>query len=373
MSSPATGNAFQKLVLVYTLWLLAWMLASALFEVYFFNMGMSPQDIYLANAFWFVAGILIVPLFRGFRARDFMLAGIAIAMLAVSIMLLFPVELSAYAYRIILGATHLFFWVPFNILFYEFRKENHATLGALYYSVGPVLSLFGPALAGYIAAYSGFSDLFAVAIAIFAAAFAAAFFFIENREYRYDFRASMESISGLRSLIFMEGFAAAVIVSVTLEVMLLSYVDTPLGFGAFISLVTIFSVIAAILTAKLSDRVKKRRAFLLPVVALFALATILASFAPDIAVFFIGFGLISFFSRIFFPLPLALAVDNTKSLTETMVGREWMLNVGRLAGALAGYLLFLATDIRTVLLLQGISLLLYIPLFENRKRKLAKH
>jgi hypothetical protein len=85
-----------------------------------------------------------------------------------------------------------------------------------------------------------------------------------------------------------------------------------------------------------------------------------------------AFALVTFFSRVFFPLPLALAVDNSKHLASTMVGREIMLNLGRICGLLFAHFILVHYSIGYVLLAQGIALLLYIPVFENRRSKLAK-
>jgi MFS family permease len=357
---------------VYFLWLLSWMLAGTFFEVYFYGLGLSISDIFLANAFWFIASLFLLPFFKSFDSRKFMLIGIAIAFAAVSLLYLFPQREAAYFYRFLIGMTHVFFWLPFNTLYYESRKENNAFLGAIYYSVGPFLSLMLPAAGGFIASSLGFPILYLVSMASYAITFLLAFALLESKKYKYDIASSLKSISGLKSIIFLEGFAAAIIISVTLELMLLRYISKPLEFGEFLSLTTVFSIVASIVTAKISDKQGQRRNYLIPSAAAFAIAAILTSQTSSIALFFLGFGLINFFSRIFFPLPFALAVDNTKSLVETMAAREFMLNLGRVAGALAGYAMLIHTNIETVLLFQGAVLLLYIPIFESRKHKLQK-
>ncbi len=373
MLSLLKGNGFSRLIIVYLMWLLSWGLAASMFEVYFFNLGMPMQDIYLANSFWFMAGLIVIPLFRGFHTRNFMMAGISIALFAVLLMFFFPHPFVSYAFRFVVGATHLFFWAPFNTLYYEHRKENNAAMGALYYSIGPFLSLFIPAIAGSVAALLGFQALYLASALLFAITLALCFLFVENRHYEYNPIAALRAINGLKSIIFLEGFSPMVITSVTLEVMLLTFTDKPLEYGAFLSLATVFSILAAMVAARASDRMKTRRELILPCVACLSLSVVFASFSQDIAAFFIAFGLINFFSRIFFPLPLALVVDNSRNLAHSMIGREIVLTAGRLFGALCGYALFLVSDIRTVLLFQGAVLLLYVPLFENRKRKLAKH
>jgi MFS family permease len=154
--------------------------------------------------------------------------------------------------------------------------------------------------------------------------------------------------------------------------MLLSYATQPMEFGSFLSLVTIFSIVATFLTARLSDKQKHRRTFIIGAVAAFAIAAIFTSQLGGLAWFFIGYGLVSFFSVIFLPLPFALVADNSKSLVDSMLGREFMLGVGRVAGVLVGFLILLYSNLETVLLFQGLALLLYIPLFENRKKKLSR-
>src|SRR4030095_17107311 len=147
MLSLSANPKFSKLMAVYLLWLLSCMLAATLFEVYFFNLGLSLMEIYLANSLWFVASLVLIPLFRGFRSRDFMLAGIAVAFLPTALLYCVPDTGISYVFRLLVGGTNLLFWAPFNVLFYEFRKENHASLGALYYSLGPILSVFVPPVA----------------------------------------------------------------------------------------------------------------------------------------------------------------------------------------------------------------------------------
>jgi hypothetical protein len=375
MEIPALGSLtpFQKLVAVYIIWSIAWTPASSMIYVYFNEGGMPLTEIFVVGALIYLAPLLAIPLFRGFAARDFIVAGMAISALSVLMLIVLPLPLAAFAYLFLSGITCFVFWAPFNTMFYGFSKGNNAQLGALYYSIGPVISLLIPALAGLFAQSFGFTALFAISIAAFIAGIPAAFCLVENRRYEYSLTDSIKALSGLKSILFMEGFAAAIIVSITLGVILLRYAGTPLQFGIFTSLATVFSVVAAFVAAKFSDRIARRRELLLPLVACFALSAIFASWAQGAALFILGYGLVNFFSRIFFPLPLALVVDNSKDLVSSMVGREFVLSLGRLAGVLLGYLIAISFSLETALLVEGLALLLYIPIFENRKKKLARN
>lgn len=365
------GTPFAGTLLVYSVWLLAWFFAGSLFEVYFFGMGMPLQDIFLADSCWFMAALITIPFIRGFRARDSMLAGIAVSFAAVMLLLIVHETWAAFVFRFLVGFTHVFFWAPINTLFYENRKGNNATLGALYYAISPVLSLFAPAFAGLIATVSGFDSLFALAASLFALLAAMALALVDNRRQEFGFMRAMGSLSGLKTLIFLEGFSAALAVGVTLPLMLLTFVSSPMEFGGITSLVTVFSVLASFFTAGISDRMGSRGRFLVASAALFSLSAMGASFAPDLTLFFAAFGLVTFFSRVFFPMPLALAVDNSKSLPDTMLAREFLLNAGRLGGSMLGYAVLLNWGLEAVLLMQGALILLFLPAYWGKRAKLA--
>jgi hypothetical protein len=64
-------------------------------------------------------------------------------------------------------------------------------------------------------------------------------------------------------------------------------------------------------------------------------------------------------------------VDNSKSLADVFVGREIMLNVGRLCGALFGFIVLSFADFPLLLLSQGAFLLAYPLILELKRKKLA--
>ena len=367
------SHPFSKLVIVYIFWLATGILAGSLFEVYFFGLGLSIQEIVATSFFWFVGSLILIPLFKRFDSKKFMLIGIFITFISILVLYNFNFKEAAYLYRLLLSLTILFFWMPFNISFYEFRKENNALLGALYFSLGPLLLLVLPAVSGVIAASLGYGNLYLLAMISCAITFVLGFLFLEERVYTYDLVKSLKSISGLRSLIFLEGFGANMIASVTLETMLLKYATKPIEFGSFISLTTVFSILASFLTAKISDNHKRRREFVLLSSVALGIATIFASTAGSIEQFFLAFSLVNFFKTIFFPFPFAVVVDNSKNLVSTMIAREYMLNFGRICGAIMGFALLFYFDISSFMLVNGATMLIAYPLaFELKKRKLEK-
>lgn len=366
-------SSFQKLVIVYLLWNASSLIAGGMFEVYYYSLGMTQVQLLLADAIWFLPPLLAIPLFTGFGSRRFIVAGILLALLATAAMAFFPMPGVSYVFRLILGLTNLFFWVPFNVLYYEYSKGNNASLGAVYYAIGPLLSLFLPAMAGLIAQSVGYQELFILAVLSYILTLLSALFLVEEKRFSYSIQGAFAGLSGLKTLVFLEGFSGMAMISVTLPVMLLSFAHEPLEFGVFLSASTIFSIGASLVAARYSDRLKKRGVFLLPAVVGLAAAAILAAVSQSVGAFFIAFGLTNFLSRIFFPLSLALVVDNSKSLPDSIVGREILLNLGRLVGCLLGFAIALWGGVSGALLFQGVVMLLYAAIFESKKKKLSSH
>ena len=364
-------NPFNRLVLVYALWVASSILSGGLFEIYLSGNGIPQKDIFFTNILWYLPPLLLLPFIKGFKVRQSVMIGVAFILFATILLLFVPTTFSGYLYRFVLGFTIFFFWLPFNTLYYEFSKGNHAQLSALYYAMSPALTLILPLLSGYVASLFGFSALFILAIIVILFTLLAAHRLLEDKAYGFDLAASLKSINGLKSILFLEGFTASLIIGSTIPIILLDFAASPFEFGLMTSLATVFSLIAMAVTAKMSDDCRQRRKFLLPVTAGFAIATIFASTVKDAVVFIFAMGMVRFFSSIFFPLPLALVMDNSKSTVDSMAGREFMLNIGRVCGVAAGIIAIFMIDMRAVLLIEGLALLLYIPVFENRKKKLS--
>ena len=53
-------DPFAKLIIIYVFWMLAWILAGSLFEVYFLSLGMSIHEIISTSIFWFCASLILI-------------------------------------------------------------------------------------------------------------------------------------------------------------------------------------------------------------------------------------------------------------------------------------------------------------------------
>jgi MFS family permease len=345
---------------------------TGIYEAYFYHLGLNLVQITLT-----FAGLYAIPLpflffMRRFEARQSILIGIAMNVLGGLLLAFFPSPFMPFIANAVLGTAIFFFWMPLNVLFYEHARKNNALLGSLYYSVSVVLSLVLPALAGWTAFTFGYPAMFLLSLVMLLVNVALAVVFIEPKTYAYDPLKSLRSISGLRTLFFMEGFSFMSVTQVTLPIMILLFFTDPVNFGGITSAVTVFAIVASFITARLSDHFGQRRMFLVVTAFCFLLSAIFTSLAGGVELFFLGYGAITLFRTILLPLPLALAVDNSTDIVETMIGREMMLDLGRTTAVLLGAGLIFLFNIRAMLLMQALAAALYIPVFELKKRKLAK-
>jgi MFS family permease len=370
--SPPSSNTFVKLMSVYSLYSTAGLVLGGIFEVYFYHLGLSIAEIVLTSAGLFAVPLLIMVFMRKFEARQSMMIGMAMNALGGLLLAFFPYPGVPFIARMIMGGSIFFFWMPMNVLYYEKSKKDNAFLSSIYYSVSAVLSLVLPAFAGWVAFAFGYPAMFLLAVALLLLNMAVTAVFVEPKRYSYDPVKSLRAISGLRTLFFIEGFSIMSISQITLSAMLLLFFTDPVNFGGMLSAVTVFAIIASFITARLSDHFGQRRMFLIAAALGFLISAVFTSLSGGVVLFFLGYGAITFFRSILMPLPLALAVDNSKDIVETMLGREIMLDLGRTVASIAGFALIILFDIRAMLIMQTLAAALYIPVFELKKKNLQK-
>lgn len=368
MISFSLKDKFSKIILVFTLYTIGSLFFGSLFELYFSNLGLNLAQIILSSIGIYFVPILLLPILSKVDSKKFIPIGFATFGLAAAVLLFWNSFYAPFVARTIIGLGIIFFWMPFNTMFYEFSKNNAAFLGSIYYSIGPVLSLVLPAFSGIIAAGYGYSLVFEISSIFFILSAVAIIKITEQKEYKYDLWKAIGTIKGLRTLFFIEGFSINTIIPVTLSAMILLYFNEPIAFGALISGATLFSIAASLITAKFSDKSGERRIYIIASALGFLIAAILTSISTSAEAFFLGFSIIGFFRGILLPLPLAIAVDKSKDIAQTMIAREFFLNIGRVALVGLGYIIIMYFNIRILLIIQTVVAAFYIPIFEIKKK-----
>ncbi|MFH1221498.1 MAG: hypothetical protein V1492_00255 [Candidatus Micrarchaeota archaeon] len=362
-------NPFGKLVVVYLLWM-ASIVFGNIWLLYFKAAGLSQMDLALSFLFWPLPALLSIWLFSYVPKIDYrvvMAFGALLAALSNFIIVIFPPSpLLLFVSSFLSGATCFFFWVPLNIKYFGASQQQAATLGTVYFSLSSILGIVVPVLGGGIWNAFGSQAFFLVAGTLFLLP-AAAVFILEKGSYKHELGEALKETKGFKTLNFIEGLYGGILISSTL--ISLTYFKDPLYFGIFFSATTLFSVIASLFVSRMSDKTRKRRGYIAATSGLTGLATVAMGFATNLVSWYAAVGIRNFFSILFWPFTTAIIVDNRRDLSKLMVGREFMLNVGRVFGVVAVIAFQLVfSSVYPALAALGWVLALY-PLVLELKRK----
>ncbi len=369
-SEKEKKTEFAKLILAYAVFSGSTLFFSSLFESYFYKLELEIYQIILSAVCLYIPPILMIFLTKEVRLKEGLKRSAIFMSLAALVLYLFVSPLAPVISRALIGISMFYFWMPFNTHFYSYTKNNAAVLGSIYYSLSPFLSLFFPVFAGTIAKDFGFDLVFFISIFAFLPLIPIVMKFKEDIKYKIEIKKKFDEVNGLKSMIFIEGFALNTITPVTLSAMMLIHFKDPLEFGSFLSATTLFAIAASVLTAKISDKFKNRKDFINISGLGFLIGAIVTLISQSKEEFFIGFGIINFFRSILLPLPLAVMIDKGKDLFDSMISREIILNAGRILAVVLGAILIYFYDIRIMLGIQTIATGAYIVIFQIKKRKL---
>jgi len=366
-------NQLKKLLLLYSLWIAVNVFSGSLLYLYFKEAGLSDFDLVVSFLFWPVAPVLLI-LFLNNRKNDFRgYMSSAIILMSFAYLVLFPfepVKELLFLNSFIIGLTCFLFWVPLNIMYFELSKERAATMSSVYFSMSSLLGLIIPIASGVIAETLGFRILFLISAILFLLLLAAVRA-VEKREYKYDLIDSTKETKGFKTLIILEGVYGGGISAAT-AIITLMYFETPIKLGAFLSLTTLFSVIASFVVSRISDKVQKRKRYIVPFALGLGIATSLAGLAADDVAWFIAISARNFLATLFYPFTTTIIVDNKRNMSKLMVGREWLLNVGRIFGI--AIVLFCSAVLSTIhlsLLFLGFLIILYPLVIELKRRHIS--
>ncbi len=370
----SANDSLRRLLLLYALWSAAIVFSGSLLYLYFKNAGLSELDLIASFLFWPVAPVLLILFLNKSKKTDFrgyMATAMVLQFIAFFVLFLFePVKELLFFNTFLVGLTCFFFWVPFNIMYFELSKEMAATMSSIYFSLASLLGLIIPVASGVIAETLGFRILFLISAILFLLLLAAVRF-VEKREYKYDFIDSTKETKGFKTLIVLEGVYGGGISAAT-TIITLMYFETPIELGVFLSMTTLFSVIASFIISKISDKAQKRKRYIVPSALGLGIATSLAGLATSAVAWFIAISARNFFATLFYPFTTTIMVDNKRNMSKLMVGREWLLNIGRIFGI--SIVLFCSAVFSTIhlsLVFLGFLILIYPLVIELKKRHIS--
>ena len=273
------------------------------------------------------------------------------------------------------GASFVLFWVPFNGIWFKHGKMARAVHGAAYYGIGLVIGVLAPIGAGLLVAKSEYSTLFYLTGIVFGIGAILSKKLWEkttttgNEIKKVNLFQGLNAISGFKTLFLLEAIGMhgfyVILLLITLE-----YFHTPMEFGMFLGVSTLFAVILSLVSAKISDSKKKRSVFIIITSAGLGASLLFASAVEGLIWWFSAVVIASLFRSLFPPFPIALLSDKKEDIVSAMYGRELVFNFSRtffLILAIGIYFFF--GSLRITLFLSGIAMLIYPLVYAHLKKE----
>lgn len=361
---------FQGLFFPYTVWNAGLSIGGALLFFYLASLGYSVvQMLTLLFLMYFVPTLmLVIP--RHVETRSSLAFGAVSQGLAYAAFAYFGGSVFGLIVLSVVGSLcFLFFWTPFNSMWFALEGRGKAGQGAVAIGVPVILGVVLPFITGLVAEQAGYPAVYWIAALIMFACAGFAYKMIPSQRFSYPLRESLEKFKNFRTLSFLEGLAGTATYTL-MGIITIKYFTDPVGFGAFSSIAMVLAVAATMLFAKISDQKQKRREFVIIFALGLGISSICAAFVGDIYLWFAATVLVNFFRIIFFPFPLAVMLDVKKDVPKAVYAREIMLNLGRAFGFLLAIALYSAYgDLQVPLAIIGFSPIAYAGVYELVKRK----
>ncbi len=231
------------------------------------------------------------------------------------------------------GLLMMYFWTAYNALHFKKQPPNqNATNSAHYWVVIWTAALALPLVGAAILNAAGFTELYLVAATLSIGLFWKAFGF-KKEKIRFNLPRDIRKSHGYRTLTFLEGALTAMPLCI-LPALSVLYFPTPTEFGIYTAFVALAGIAAAIVLAKASDALNKRKRFLGPLSVATAAALLAALVAQDAWTWAAATAAFSFAYALSSPLRIAVILDKEKRAEVAMGNREFLLNVGRVAALL---------------------------------------
>jgi len=372
-SKSGDRNALLRLLAAYLLWNAAGVLGGSFVNLYFKGAGVSVPDLVISYFFWAAAPVLVMRFLDGRKDLDMravLVAGILVQAAAYAFLLLFPPStLQFYIYSFLLGMDSFLFWVPFNIMYFEMSRGREAMLGSLYFAVNPLFGIFLPLIGGAMAAAYGYGSVFLLSAATYLVIAPLALLTLGKRGFSFRMKECLAGLKGFKTLIFLEGIYGGG-VGAGMGVIALFYFTSPQQLGLYLSVTTIFSVLASFAVSRLSDKSRKRKGYIAAFGSGLGITTAIMSFANTAFLWSAAVSVRNFFSSLFYPFTTAIIMDNKRESAEgVFVGREWLLNTGRFLGvALVLFFTLALGSIHLSLALLGLAIAIYPAIIGLKKR-----
>ncbi|MBU1085844.1 MAG: hypothetical protein ABIJ43_02555 [Candidatus Beckwithbacteria bacterium] len=368
--NPSTFNLRRKrffnLLVFYASYVWFKSFSGSVLIPYYHQQGIVQQQMVIADVLFFLSAIVITLFLKTIYSKKSWRLALIFSMIGLFLITNIYNIYQYYLSSIIIGFTIIFFYVTYNIAHFELTPKHRTGFSsAILFSLAPIISLIAPLVAGFTA---NFNYLY---IWIFSLIFFLLSFYLSRKQYNFkiQYKISFKEIKPTMVFTFLEALWEPLVFTV-IPVFSLFFIKSPLYFGAYMSYLSLMSVIANLTLGKLTDKLQKRIVFLYPLTILMAVVTFLFPFALTKIIWWLVItGIIQFFTPLFWNLTTSMFIDTTKDIRTGFVTRELVLSIGRaISTILIAINFYFQTKPTFIFYYLGFIMLLFpIALFYNTK------
>lgn len=244
--------------------------------------------------------------------------------------LIFGSGITSYIFYAIFGAgTFIFFWIPFNYIFFNTtHRETSGTDSAFFFNSTAILGVFVPLLGAAMIKWGGYSWLFGAASLAYLFLGSYVYFHLPNESFTFPFRDCVKEFKGLKTISGLEG-SLGFFPWIILGIYALLFFETASAYGYFLSYLGIIGLVISLFVTHHSDRKQKRLGYLFPLFFIMALSITFISMVHSVTYWIIAVGIFSLLSNISMPLRSAVSMDVKRVDFGFWKAKEFFTNIGR--------------------------------------------
>ncbi len=318
--------------------------------LFFRQQGYSLASLVALYALQTALRVVLIPCFSQFPVKKFLLVGFLCSTATAGALLWNHLPYSFWLYGIFLGLSGIFFWVPFNYLFFtESRRETNAVDSAFYTLLPAILAIILPPLSALIIRQYGYPILFSIGLLLSLFITMIIFYIVKEQVHHTRWQEDWLEFKSLKILTCCEGalqFFGAVII----PVYALLFLKSAVQWGWFLSYAGLVGFLIALLLSYRSDRTQRRKKYLSITLLLFFFSIMLLPLMKSMVGWLVAVGIYTLLENISYPLRLAVSLDSKQASMGFWKMREFFLNVGRTV----------MLGIAAVLLWKGWTLLMFL-------------
>lgn len=303
------------------------------------SQGITLQQMAIGAFLTFATQTILFFLHQNFRAKRAWLIGIWASAIFVfgQVRIFHPYQF--YAVSIINGIGLYYYWIPYNIAYFQNTRSQHLGRNSgIMFSIYPLINIVAPPLAGFIAAYN--IPLVWILSLVFFTISTLTLKPLQDFPVRFTVIAALKEIRHTRVLLVLEGIWEAVLFSL-IPIYTLTFLKTPLSYASFNGYLALAGASAGLVLGRMTDKRGKRAFLLAPIVGMMAATTLLFPAAnASFLIWMILTGTLSLIIPIFWNVTTAATINLHPKLSLVIPGRELCLAFGRSIGLMLAVISF---------------------------------